>query len=359
MINYKSLLRQSNYTVKSNDFLSSFTVLLLKCMNRNVVLRILLISYFIFHLSSFSFAQNTKEFDRKWELAKGHYSDGNYDMALMLFKSLTAEISSNPYTEYANYYTALCYFHENKLRESRQYLMQLQNKYPNWNQLEEAKYLYANIEFENQDYQKALSLLDSIENRDAHNMKMKYLLEIPSVGLLKNLLLSFPNDKAVAEVYAIRLANQTPLFENDKIEIDSLAQKFGFNSKKLRLKLKDSNSDNFKDTFQIAVIYPFNISQLEDLETKIRNQFVLDHYMGLKLACDTLSKQGVQMKLHVYDTKNDTDVVKKVLKNPELKSMDLIIGSVYRKNMPFVSKFATENKIMCINPLSNWSKHNN
>ena len=59
-----------------------------------------LISFLLVY--SLSFSQSSKEFDKKWELAKGYFNDGNIDLALMLFKNLTTENVENEYEKYAN-----------------------------------------------------------------------------------------------------------------------------------------------------------------------------------------------------------------------------------------------------------------
>lgn len=314
----------------------------------------ILISFLLIY--SFTFSQSTKEFDRKWELAKGHYSDKSYDMALMLFISLTSENSENPYVEYANYYTALTYFKLNKLRDSRQFLLQLQNKYPNWDKITDAKYLNSNIEFINENYTKALSLIESCESKDCINMKLHYLSKIQSLALLEKLKADFPNDKEIATIYCFKLANKTPLFQVDKDIIFSLISQFDIKNSKLKNILENSEESHFKDTFNIALIYPFQINQLAKFKNKRRNQFVIDHYWGMKEAIDTLSKSGIQIKLNIYDSKNDTNTVKELFSKDELKKMDLLVGPIYSSNMKYVSKFANENQIVCFNPLLSSSK---
>lgn len=301
--------------------------------------------------SSLSFSQSSKEFDKKWELAKGHFEDENFDLALMLFKNLSTENIENQYEEYANYYTALCLFKQNNLRESRQYLLQLYNKYPLWSNNNETKYLLANIEFINGEYSKALRILDSVEVKDVEKLKIHYLSKIESLHLIEKLHNEFPNDKEVGITYCFKIASKTPLFEQDKEIIYSLIDKCNIKNSKLKNHLEASTDEHFKDTFNIAAIYPFEKTELEIFSTKRKNQFVIDHYWGLKQAIDTLSKTGVHLKLHLYDSKNDTNQVIEILKKPELKQMDLIVGPVYSKNLKYVSRFADQNQIVCFNPL--------
>ena len=318
------------------------------CKLQRMRLRLIIVLVFI---TSFSFSQNSKEFSKKWELAKGHYEDENYDIALMIFKSLSSENSENQYVEYANYYTALTLFKQEKLLDSRQYLLQLQNKYPYWEKIQNAKYLQANIEFIKENYTKAVSLLDSCETKDCKNLKLHYLSKIESLALLQKLSLDYPEDAEIGTVYCFNLAKKQPLFQSDKDEIYQLIEKHNIKNSKLKSILEESSENHFKDTFNLTVLYPFFEENLQNNINKRRNQFVIDHYWGLNEAVDTLSKSGIQLKLHLYDTENDTNKVKSILAQDELKQMDLLIGPVYSQNMKLVSKFATENQIVNFNPL--------
>ena len=313
---------------------------------------------FTFLLSSlflFTHAQNSKAFDKKWELAKGHFSDENYDMALMLFTNLTSENASNPYVEYANYYTALCLFKLNQLRESRAYLLQLKNKYPNWENYQDAQYLHANIEFINENYLKAIDLLQSCDVKGVKDMKLHYLSKIPSIHLLTNLHQTYPEDAEVATIYCYRLVEKSFLLPAEKEEILSLIDTYQIKDHNLKKKVNSFSDKALKDTYNIAVIYPFYLENIEKYKTPRKNQFVIDHYWGIKQALDSLSKKGTHIKLHSYDSQNDTNEVKKILQQEELKQMDVILGSVYKNNMKYISKFANDNNIICFNPMSNYS----
>ena len=81
-------------------------------------------------------------------------------------------------------------------------------------------------------------------------------------------------------------------------------------------------------------------------ETKIGIEF----YEGIKLAFDSLKKTGFKGSLHVYDTSIDSAGFAKLLKKPEMKDMDLIIGPLYGKRFDAALKFAKENNINIVSP---------
>ncbi|GAB3817402.1 hypothetical protein GCM10028895_13490 [Pontibacter rugosus] len=72
----------------------------------------------------------------------------------------------------------------------------------------------------------------------------------------------------------------------------------------------------------------------------------------MKMAQDSLQKQGINLKLYTYDTSADTMSVKAVLNKPELKQMDLIIGPIYKSAAKVASRYAQQNDINIVNPLS-------
>jgi ABC-type branched-subunit amino acid transport system substrate-binding protein/LysM repeat protein len=80
-------------------------------------------------------------------------------------------------------------------------------------------------------------------------------------------------------------------------------------------------------------------------------QFV-QFYEGFRMALDSLKETGVSLKVTVYDAERDTLKTIKLLQDPELKNMDLIIGMMYHRNFQFVADFAEKNNIAIVNPLS-------
>lgn len=80
-------------------------------------------------------------------------------------------------------------------------------------------------------------------------------------------------------------------------------------------------------------------------------QFV-QFYEGFRMAVDSLVKAGLRIKLWVYDVDKDTVKTKQLLKNPELKKMDLIVGLLYTRNFQIVANFAEKHKIVIVNPIS-------
>jgi LysM repeat protein/ABC-type branched-subunit amino acid transport system substrate-binding protein len=78
----------------------------------------------------------------------------------------------------------------------------------------------------------------------------------------------------------------------------------------------------------------------------------LDFYEGVLLALDTLKQQGIKTELYVYDTNQDTSVIRQLVQRPEFLSLNLIIGPVYPKCQKLVSQLSAKNRILMVSPLS-------
>ncbi|MBI3500825.1 MAG: ABC transporter substrate-binding protein [Bacteroidetes bacterium] len=103
----------------------------------------------------------------------------------------------------------------------------------------------------------------------------------------------------------------------------------------------------------VAVFLPLSLSAMENRnaenfpeETKMGIEF----YEGIKMAYDSLKKQGFKGHLHIYDAGVDSAGMAKLLSKPELKTMNLFIGPLSSKKFEAVLKIARENKINIVSP---------
>ena len=120
-----------------------------------------------------------------------------------------------------------------------------------------------------------------------------------------------------------------------------------------------------KPLYKVALMIPLFLDSVEHIdsenpdpkifETSKSFQF-LPYYEGLIMALDSLEKQGLKIKLYVYDVDKDTAKTKQLLKKPEMKSMDLIFGLLYQQNFQIVATFSKKNRINLINPISERSE---
>ena len=110
----------------------------------------------------------------------------------------------------------------------------------------------------------------------------------------------------------------------------------------------------------VALFLPLDLAMVESIDVgKIAQgdekmpedtKTGMEFYEGFKLAFDSLRKAGFPGILHVYDSDLDSTSFAKLLKKPELKETDLIIGPLYGKRFELMLKFARENSINIVSP---------
>ena len=119
--------------------------------------------------------------------------------------------------------------------------------------------------------------------------------------------------------------------------------------------------------YKVGLILPFQVQNTDgkfdeilnahDLHTANRIRFeddaliALDFYQGLMQSLNEDS-DSVRVELHVYDNWNTDSATSEILKRPELKTMDFIIGSVTTPTAKLVADFCKANKIMNIQPFT-------
>ena len=70
------------------------------------------------------------------------------------------------------------------------------------------------------------------------------------------------------------------------------------------------------------------------------------------MAVKELQQTGKSVSLYVYDTENNFATTDRILHDPDMKNMDLIIGPLYTDNVVKVAKFSTENQIAMVSPFA-------
>lgn len=78
----------------------------------------------------------------------------------------------------------------------------------------------------------------------------------------------------------------------------------------------------------------------------------LEYYEGYLLAVDSLKKKGRSVDLYVYDTGNGTGKIRDILKKPEMKEMNLIVGAVQNDQIGLIADFANKHHIKYVIPFA-------
>lgn len=121
------------------------------------------------------------------------------------------------------------------------------------------------------------------------------------------------------------------------------------------------NAPHFERTFKIALLLPLYLEDAENLnkteflqqqQTSYKPFRFLGFYEGALMAIDSLKKLGVHVELFVYDVDQTLSKAAKVLQQPELRTMDLIIGPFFPQCFQQVALFAGTFSIPIVNPLT-------
>lgn len=82
----------------------------------------------------------------------------------------------------------------------------------------------------------------------------------------------------------------------------------------------------------------------------------LQFYEGVLLAVDSLQRAGMQIVLHVFDSQQSPDSIRKHIYSPHFLETDLIIGPVFPHVQDEVAAIAAKNRIPMVSPLSAQSR---
>ncbi len=118
----------------------------------------------------------------------------------------------------------------------------------------------------------------------------------------------------------------------------------------------------YNKPIKIALMVPLFLEEISDstqVEKVLRGDAsgfqpfsFISFVEGAQLAVDSLRKTGVNVDLQIYDVDKSLKKTTKVLQNPELKNVDIIIGPFYSESFNQVALFAGNFGIPIVNPLT-------
>lgn len=298
-----------------------------------------------------TFAQT--DYQGQYIQAKNHFNEGRYKQAMEAFKPLIVYDKNNPFSQYASFYYALSAYQQSYQSVAKDMLLQIKQLYPEWEKMDEVNLWLARIHFDNQEYYRAMALLNGIAyagmQKDISDLKYHYFQKEKSVAALEMLYKEFPDEPGIGRSYAKAIINQ-PLAEQNQELLNELITKFKLPKDEFAVNVIPRSVK--KDKYTVAVLFPFAVNNLQPNLSRKPNQFVLDLYDGIVLAVDTLRKQGIEIELLVFDTERSAKITEQILQNPQLKKVDLIVGPLYRDPIRLVTEFAAKHKINVVNPIS-------
>lgn len=318
-------------------------------MNRNksLVLIVALVGLLV------SPALQAQDYKRQYRAAREFFDNKNYGLAMEAFKPLIVYDKENDFLEHSSFFYALSAYHQKFPAVAKDMLVQIKQLYPDWNQMLEVNYWMAKIYFDQRQYFQAMQMLREYpalsEQQNVIEMKQHYLKEIEDVEVLRMMWEEHPEDKVVGRLLAKAISKQ-PFLEQDTKLIDSLITRFNLDRKQFEASLMPVNV--FKDEYVVSLLFPFLAKSLEPTTSTKVNQSILDLYLGIKMAADTLKTLGINIDLRSYDTERSAEATTALLEMEELKSSDLIVGPLFQSQAKLVRDFSINNKINMISPVS-------
>ncbi|GAA4388284.1 hypothetical protein GCM10023186_34790 [Hymenobacter koreensis] len=289
--------------------------------------------------------------DTRYRNGKTLIDQARYDLAMQELQPLTAPAAKFSKAPEAAYLYAVAATRAKKWAEAEQMLNLLRTEYPQWPGVHEAMFLQGQVSFEQGDTDNALRVLQQVTTPQLRKqkaaMKASYLARLRDKALWQNLLRRNSQDTVLARSYAEQLVFGGLYTESDKAQLDQVVTQFGLD----RTRYTPRPQAAKKSSYNVAILLPFEFDD-PSWETRRRLQFVNDLYAGMKLAQDSLQREGRQLNLFAYDTGADTLKLKQLLLQPELAGMDLIVGPVYKSGSKILARFAREKQIVTVNPLS-------
>lgn len=329
---------QSNIKVMSNNFLMPYIHIAL--------------AFAFFLTVSFAWAQNEDPSEARFKNGRELMDLGKYGLAMQALKPLTSSFESNRHEIISSFYYGVSAYNDNQKYVARDMFLQLLRKYPDWEKQDEVNLWLTNIYLQEGDYRKGLSYASKIKNREIVNeasiLKRNYLKNL-NYGQLDSLLNQYPSDQAIAASFADKII-ELPIDEQDRDLLENIVSVFDLDNTKYRIeeKLKSVH----KSKYQVAVLLPFMLDEIKENTKHLSNEFVIELYEGLLIGVSDLKNKGIDISLHLYDTKKNAFTTSRILEQEELKHMDLIVGPLFPGPVKLVSNFAFENQINMINPLS-------
>jgi ABC-type branched-subunit amino acid transport system substrate-binding protein/outer membrane protein assembly factor BamD (BamD/ComL family) len=311
---------------------------------------------FLITFSTILFGQTLEENKRKYNNGKELYKQGKYDLALQEFRQVASPRANNPYFKYASYFYVASAMKANKFTDAKLMAAQIEHKYADWDKLGEVRLLLAEMAFKERDYQGGIEYLQKldkkIDQKAVKGMAIHYLDNIGSIDSLKALNKKFPENQYVGEVLVKKIQLQNVSKENKEI-LRQLVGQFKIDTASFASTLKFPTEK--KSAYNVALLFPFNLKDLNPENTSRANYYALDLYEGIKRGIENLAKQGVKINLYTYDAGKDNSAISAVISKESLKTMDLIIGPLSNAPIPAFDDFIISNKLLAVNPVGTHS----
>lgn len=297
-----------------------------------------------------------REYALKYKKAVQLYAAQQYFEAQSELTPLTNRKYSNSMVPYAHFYHALCTFKQNKFFETRIVLRQLFERFPDWDKIDEAYYLYANASLTDNYIDEGMQYLNRISGTtlkiDIENMLYYHFSKVTDRTLLKQLNQKFPNNAVIAQLLVDNIQKSRIVSKEDLEISDRLTNKFNLGVN-LAINKKANSKRDPKGVVNIAILLPFRLNDFDAGKSNRANQYIYDMYVGMKLAKSKLEAEQINVNLLTFDIDRDASLISTLVENNQFSQVDLLIGPLYPEANKIANNFAKSNDVLQLHPLSN------
>jgi ABC-type branched-subunit amino acid transport system substrate-binding protein len=281
----------------------------------------------------------------KYEYGKQLLQEGKYPQAAIVLGQV-AEAGPNSTLYFnASYLQALAAYRGGQLQEAREKLFKLTRLHADWPGIGEAYFLLAAIDFEQEQPEagmKRLQALGADWEEPVYRLK-KQAFGRYTAARLKTLHAAYPQDEALGRVLLGKLYEEEGSRATEGALMQALEARYN-----AQAGTGTAAGTARKDTYHIGIMLPFKHQQITSLP---KANFALDLYEGMLLAAQHLGQEGIRVKCYAFDTQRDSAATAKILTDPELAKLDLIIGPVYGEAIDQVHSLSERYGIPVVNPV--------
>jgi len=298
--------------------------------------------FIIFFISNNLFSQSN--YGNFVEL-KRLFIQEKYDLISQMDNNFDKKSEFYPYTLF---YKGVSSYKIKSNKISKSYFEEILKSYPKWSQINEVYHWLVKINIENKNLDQALenlSKINELEIKDILYPQIDPFLEEISSSQLYNYYKTYPKNKSVAKYYGRFLLNEYL----DGEVIDEINKILGIVENEDLFVTEDRK-------FRIAILLPFMFEGIENNFFIKNNDFVMDLYSGITFGLENNDSIQNNIEILSFDTRRDPNVVKKLIDDGSLETIDVIIGPLYSKPIEIIKQYCLENKKIMINPLSSNNK---
>ena len=297
-------------------------------------------------------AQAQLQWAKQYEQAKVYIDESRYDAALEILAPVMKEQKGNDYALHSQYLYAYVAFQQGKFLSAKDILLQLKLLHADWNEIDNVNWLLASVYSKLTLYRSSVLLIQLVPltYTDVSTWKKEYYPLIKPIDTLAAIQKAVPFDVELAEELYRRLTTSlSATTAADKLRVVALEKEYGFNKAALKPMVS-----LVKDRYHVAVLFPFQLKEMNTTASVRNNQFIYDLYAGIKIATDSLNKDQSKapVEIHVYDTEKDINKVKEIIKSKEWESIDLIIGPVFTEQYTYIKDQPEVQQKILFNPTS-------